>query len=61
MTARARHAGGHGNGLAIMSERAEELGGTVTVSDASPGVIVTARLPVLTAPAQVPPVPAVPA
>jgi len=50
----------HGNGLAIMRERAEELGGTATVTDASPGVIVAARLPVLTAPAQVPPIPAVP-
>jgi signal transduction histidine kinase len=53
--------GDHGNGLAIMRERAEELGGTATVTDASPGVIVAARLPVLTAPAQVSPVPAVPA
>jgi DNA-binding NarL/FixJ family response regulator len=43
-----------------MRERAEELGGAVTVSGASPGVIVTALLPVPTAPAQVPPVPAVP-
>ena len=55
-------AGGHyGNGLAIMRERAEELGGTVRVSDASPGVTVQARLPVVTAPAQVPRAPAVPA
>ncbi len=54
-------AGDHGNGLAIMRERAEELGGAVTVSDAAPGVIVAARLPVLTAPAQASPVPAVPA
>lgn len=45
--------GHYGNGLAIMRERAEELGGTVTVSDASPGVTVQARLPVVTAPAQV--------
>ena len=51
----------HGNGLAIMRERAEELGGAVTVSGASPGVIVTAVLPVPAAPAQIPPVPAVPA
>jgi signal transduction histidine kinase len=51
-------AGGHGNGLAIMRERAEELGGAVTVSDAAPGVTVAARLPVLTVPAQAPAVPA---
>jgi signal transduction histidine kinase len=44
-------AGCHGNGLAIMRERAEELGGTVTVSDAAPGVMVQARLPAVTAPA----------
>ena len=31
--------------LAIMRERAEELGGSVTVQDASPGVAVEARLP----------------
>jgi signal transduction histidine kinase len=57
------NAGHHGHGLAIMRERAEELGGTVTVSDASPGVVVTARLPAVTAPgsARVPQVPAVPA
>ena len=53
--------GHYGNGLAIMRERAEELGGTVRVSDASPGVTVQARLPVVTAPAQVPSAPAVPA
>lgn len=53
--------GHYGNGLAIMRERAEELGGTVTVSDASPGVTVQARLPVVTAPAQVSRAPAVPA
>jgi len=53
--------GDHGNGLAIMRERAEELGGTATVTGVSPGVMVAARLPVLTAPAQVSPVPAVPA
>ena len=53
--------GHYGNGLAIMRERAEELGGTVRVSDASPGVTVQARLPVVTAPAQVSRVPAVPA
>ena len=54
-------AGNHGNGLAIMRERAEELGGAVTVRDASPGVIVEARLPAVTAPAHVSRVPAVPA
>jgi signal transduction histidine kinase len=52
---------GHGNGLAIMRERAEELGGAVMVSDAAPGVAVTARLPALTVPAQAPATPAVPA
>ena len=50
-----------GHGLAIMRERAEELGGTVTVRDGSPGVTVQARLPAVTAPAQLPSVPAVPA
>jgi signal transduction histidine kinase len=54
-------AGQHGHGLAIMRERAEELGGTVTVRDGSPGVTVQARLPAVTTPAQVPRVPAVPA
>jgi len=44
----------HGHGLAIMRERAEELGGGVTVTDRSPGVMVEARLPALTAPAPVP-------
>jgi two-component system NarL family sensor kinase len=53
--------GHHGHGLAIMRERAEELGGTVTVKDGSPGVTVQARLPAVTAPAQAPSVPAVPA
>ena len=48
-----------GHGLAIMRERAEELGGTVTVRDGSPGVTVQARLPA--APAHLPGVPAVPA
>jgi two-component system, NarL family, sensor kinase len=52
-------AGGHGNGLAIMRERAEELGGAVTVSDAAPGVTVAARLPMLTVPAHPPAAPAV--
>jgi signal transduction histidine kinase len=37
--------GSHGHGLAIMRERAEELGGTVTVRDGLPGVSVEARLP----------------
>jgi signal transduction histidine kinase len=54
-------AGLPGHGLAIMRERAEELGGTVTVRDGSPGVTVEARLPAVTAPAQLPGVPAVPA
>ena len=40
----------YGHGLAIMRERAEELGGTVTVTDASPGVTVQARLPAAAAP-----------
>ena len=48
-----------GNGLAIMRERAEELGGTVTVSDTAAGVTVQARLPAVTAPAQAPQIPAV--
>ena len=56
-----RAGGDHGSGLAIMRERAEELGGAVTVTTTSPGVVVAARLPVLTAPAQASPVPAVPA
>ena len=51
-------AGSHGNGLAIMRERAEELGGTVTISDTAPGAKVHARLPAVTAPAQAIPVPA---
>jgi signal transduction histidine kinase len=54
-------AGQHGHGLAIMRERAEELGGTVTIRDRSPGVTVQARLPAATTPAQVTRVPAVPA
>ena len=54
-------AGQPGHGLAIMRERAEELGGTVTVRDGSPGVTVQARLPAVTAPAHVPSIPAVPA
>ncbi len=42
-----------GNGLAIMRERAEELGGTLTIADAAPGVSVQARLPVAVVPAAV--------
>jgi signal transduction histidine kinase len=53
-------AGQPGHGLAIMRERAEELGGTVTVRDDPPGVTVEARLPAVTAPAHLS-VPAVPA
>ena len=52
---------GRGHGLAIMRERAEELGGTVTVRNGPPGVIVQARLPTVTAPARVPQGPTVPA
>jgi signal transduction histidine kinase len=55
-----RTTGDHGNGLAIMRERAEELGGTVAVSEAAPGVAVSATLPVLTTPAQASPAAAVP-
>jgi signal transduction histidine kinase len=51
----------HGHGLAIMRERAEELGGTVTIRNRSPGVTVQARLPAVTAPAPLSGVPAVPA
>jgi signal transduction histidine kinase len=40
-----------GHGLAIMRERAEELGGTVTVTDAAPGVTVAALRPAAPAPA----------
>jgi signal transduction histidine kinase len=56
-----RAAGQPGHGLAIMRERAEELGGAVTIRDGSPGVTVRARLPALTVPVHVPGVPAVPA
>jgi signal transduction histidine kinase len=52
---------GHGHGLAIMRERAEELGGTVTVRNGPSGVIVQAQLPTVTAPARVPRGPTVPA
>jgi signal transduction histidine kinase len=51
-------AGPHGSGLAIMRERAEEIGGAVTVSDAAPGVTVTALLPAVTTAPRVSPVPA---
>jgi signal transduction histidine kinase len=47
-----------GHGLAIMRERAEELGGTVAVTDAAPGVTVEALLPAAPAPAPSNPVPA---
>jgi signal transduction histidine kinase len=53
--------GQHGNGLAIMRERAEELGGTVTITDATPGVKVDAHLPAAARPAQPSPASAVPA
>ena len=43
-----RATGSHGHGLAIMRERAEELGGAVTVANGSPGVTVQARLPTVT-------------
>jgi signal transduction histidine kinase len=54
-------AGQPGHGLAIMRERAEELGGPVTIRNGSPGVTVQARLPAVTAPAPLRGVPAVPA
>lgn len=44
----------HGHGLAIMRERAEELGGSVTVTGAAPGVTVEAWLPAVTVPAPAP-------
>jgi signal transduction histidine kinase len=47
----------HGHGLAIMRERAEELGGTATITNSSPGVTVQARLPTVTTPAQASKVP----
>jgi two-component system NarL family sensor kinase len=52
-----RATGSQGHGLAIMRERAEELGGTATVTNSSPGVTVQARLPTLTTPAQASTVP----
>ena len=53
----ATHTGG--NGLPIMRERAEELGGRMIVSNASPGVLVCARLPIAPAPARAPVAPEV--
>ena len=52
-----RAPGSHGHGLAIMRERAEELGGTVTVATNSTGVTVQARLPAGTTPTQASKVP----
>jgi signal transduction histidine kinase len=49
-----RPADHHGHGLAIMRERAEELGGTVTVTGTMPGVTVQARLPAAAAALPVP-------
>jgi signal transduction histidine kinase len=43
--ARARDAGGSGLGLAIVRELVRRHGGTVTLSDASPGLRVDVRLP----------------
>ena len=48
-----------GNGLPIMRERAEELGGRMTVSNASPGVLVRAQLPIASTPARAPRAPVV--
>jgi len=45
---------GPGHGLAIMRERAEELGGAVTITNGSPGVAVRAWLPAMPSPAPVP-------
>ena len=47
-----RATGSQGHGLAIMRERAEELGGTMAVTNGSPGVTVQARLPTVTTPTQ---------
>jgi signal transduction histidine kinase len=46
-----------GHGVAIMRERAEELGGSVTITNGSPGVTVQARLPTVTTPARASKVP----
>jgi signal transduction histidine kinase len=46
--------GHHGHGLAIMRERAEELGGTVMVTGTAAGVTVEARLPAASAMLAVP-------
>jgi signal transduction histidine kinase len=46
----------HGNGLHIMRERAEEIGGAIAISDASPGVRISARLPVAVSPPSTVPV-----
>jgi signal transduction histidine kinase len=43
---RARDAGGSGLGLAIVRELVRRHGGTVTLSDAGPGLRVDVRLPV---------------
>ena len=43
---RARDAGGSGLGLAIVRELVRRHGGTVTLSDANPGLRVDVRLPV---------------
>ena len=45
---------GPGHGLAIMRERAEELGGAVTITNGSPGVTVRAWLPAMPSPAPLP-------
>ena len=50
-----------GNGLATMRERAEELGGSLSVADTHPGVRVEAQLPVGAATAAAEPTRAVPA
>jgi signal transduction histidine kinase len=52
-----RASGSHGHGLAIMRERADELGGTVTVTNGPSGVTVQARLPTVVTPAQASKVP----